>query len=145
MTRSALIAGAATCLLTCCGPAYGAERGIVLGRRAFGPVACGAPVVKTVAFADPARLAGADPAACRILLNRDYARQMPADMRCTLVLHEYGHLAGRGHSGDPDSVMYREYVRADRRCAARFSAESRRAPRKRRRARGTSGSAPGGT
>jgi hypothetical protein len=117
--------------------AQGAERGLVVAHHVFGPVPCGTPVVLKAPFTDPSVLAGSDPTACRILLNRRWAPQMPPSMRCTLVLHEYGHLAGREHSDDPDSVMYADYVRADDRCRAPlvfFSTEER--------AAGTSGSGP---
>ena len=126
---AAALAGAA--------PAQAAERGLVLGAQVFGAPACGTPVVERATFTDPAVLAGADTQRCRILLNRSWVEEMPRAMRCTLVLHEYGHLAGRPHSDDPDSVMYADYLRADERCRA-VTAE---ALSRGRRAAGTSGSA----
>jgi hypothetical protein len=107
---------------------------LVIAQQVFGPAPCGTPVVEQARFADPAVMAGADPVGCRILLNRRWYADMPRAMRCTLVLHEYGHLTGRGHSDDPDSVMYADYVRPDERCTRR-GALSRGTP-----AAGTSGS-----
>jgi hypothetical protein len=109
---------------------------LVIAQQVFGAPACGTPVVERAHFADPAVLAGADEAACRILLSRRWAAEMPSEMRCTLVLHEFGHLAGREHSDDPDSVMYAEYVRPDERCL-RSGALSRGRP-----GAGTSGTGP---
>jgi hypothetical protein len=94
------------------------EPGLVLGERAFGKLACGVPTVSRAPFTALDTLAGADPAACEILLNRRYAPHMPRAMRCTLVMHEFGHLAGREHSHGRDSVMSAEYVREDPRCVA---------------------------
>jgi hypothetical protein len=37
---------------------------------------------------------------------------------CSILVHEFGHLTGHHHSGDPDDVMYPRYVRAFRPCAA---------------------------
>ena len=122
--------------LAVAGPASAAERGLELGLHAFGTPACGTPVVERAPFADPAVMAGADAQSCRILLNRRWVDQMPRAMRCTLVFHELGHLAGRPHSDDPDSIMFGEYVRPDPRCL-RFSALSRGRP-----GAGTSGTGP---
>lgn len=92
---------------------------LVIAQQVFGPVPCGTPVVERAKFTDPGTLAGADPATCRIFLNRRWASQMPPAMKCTLVLHEYGHLAGREHSDNPNSVMYPDYLRDDRRCLSK--------------------------
>jgi hypothetical protein len=135
MARSVL-AVAVFAVLVSAAPAHAAERGLVVAQHVFGPLACGTPTVARAAFIDPAVMAGADPVSCTILLNRRWAPGMPAAMRCTLILHEYGHLAGRPHSDDPDSVMYHHYVRPDERCT-RFSALSKARP-----GPGTSGSGP---
>jgi Matrixin len=135
MARRALLA-AVTAALVAAAPAAAAERGLDLGRAAFGTPVCGVPAIERATFADPAVMAGADPESCRILLNRRWADEMPRAMRCTLVFHEFGHLAGREHSDDPDSIMYASYWRPDERCL-RFSALSRARP-----AAGTSGSGP---
>ena len=119
--------------LVAAAPARAEEPGIAIGRHVFGPVACGTPAMGRAVFADPMTIAGSDPATCRILLNEAYADELPADMRCTLVLHEYGHLAGHAHSSNPRSVMYPTYNGPDERCTRTFSASSRA-----RRARGTS-------
>ena len=61
-------------------------------------------------------VAGADPIGCSIYLNAAAFARMPKAMVCSLVLHEYGHLAGHADSDDPGSVMYRFYVGPDPRC-----------------------------
>ena len=65
---------------------------------------------------------------------------------CTLVVHEYGHLAGHGHSADPADVMYplidRVYVGckgATARAALRGKLLRAKASRSRRRARDCAG------
>ncbi len=86
------------------GPA-GTDRGLKVAERAFGLPACGRPVVAYASFAGPHLLSGAETDRCRILINADLADDMPRAMVCTLVVHEWGHLAGREHSPDRDSVM----------------------------------------
>jgi hypothetical protein len=139
MPRSRVLAAVVVAVHAVAGPAWasdpGVARGLALGERAFGPAPCGIVTVGRGDFVDPAILAGSDPAACRILLSRRWVREMTRAMRCTLVLHEYGHLTGHPHSSDPDSVMYAEYRRADPRCVV-----SRAGP-----GRGTSGSARTGS
>ena len=83
---------------------------------AFGHAACGTPAILLGDFVDADVIGGADPVGCRIYLNAEAYHRMSKAMVCTLVLHEYGHLAGRPDSDDPESVMYRYYVRPDRRC-----------------------------
>ena len=100
--------------------AQAAEPGIDLGLRVFGTPACGTPAIVQADFIGLDLVAGA--ADCDILLNRRYAADMPRAMRCTLVLHEFGHLAGRPHSSDRDSVMYREYLHDDPRCVRAVAA-----------------------
>lgn len=52
---------------------------------------------------------------CRVEIGR---RLMTDAELCAVVVHEYGHLAGREHSPNPRSVMYPEVGRynAPRRC-----------------------------
>src|SRR4051812_10096833 len=83
---------------------------------AFGHVACGTPAILLGDFVDADVAAGADPVGCRIYFNAAIFRRMSKPMVCTLLLHEYGHLAGRADSDDPSSVMFRFYVAPDRRC-----------------------------
>src|SRR3954462_15786652 len=83
---------------------------------AFGHVSCGTPAILLGDFVDADVVAGADPVGCSIYLNAEAYARMPKAMVCTLVLHEYGHLAGRPDSDAPGSVMYRYYVGPDRRC-----------------------------
>lgn len=42
---------------------------------------------------------------CRIYLSKRLHAYSFA-WRCTILVHEFGHLAGRKHSRDPDSLMY---------------------------------------
>jgi hypothetical protein len=83
---------------------------------AFGHATCGSPAVLLGDFVDADVAAGADPVTCSIYFNAAMFGRMPKPMRCTLFMHEYGHLAGRADSDDPGSVMYRDYVRPDPRC-----------------------------
>ena len=83
---------------------------------AFGHVRCGTPAILLGDFVDADVVAGADPVGCSIYLNAEAYARMPRAMVCTLILHEYGHLAGHADSDDSSSVMYRFYVRPDRRC-----------------------------
>ncbi len=46
---------------------------------------------------------------CEVVLNSRKA--WPWTTLCTTVVHEYGHLAGRGHSDRPGSVMDPRYQR----------------------------------
>jgi hypothetical protein len=84
---------------------------------AFGHASCGTPAILLGDFVDADVVAGADPVGCSIYLNAAVFRKMSKAMVCTLVLHEYGHLAGRQDNDDPGSVMYRYYSRPDRRCS----------------------------
>lgn len=44
---------------------------------------------------------------CFVLLNLHYApRRWRWSRLCTVMVHEYGHLAGHDHSKDPFNVMY---------------------------------------
>lgn len=115
------------------GPA-GSDRGLRLGERAFGLPACGRPVVAYASFVGPHLLSGADLERCRVLINADLADRMPRAMVCTLVLHEWGHLTGRGHSPDRASVMYRDYLEPDERCVSTRPAARRTSGKPRRRA-----------
>jgi Matrixin len=52
---------------------------------------------------------------CRVTFNeRD---EWSFTRFCSILVHEYGHLHGRRHSDDPDSVMYARYVSPYRPCA----------------------------
>ena len=53
---------------------------------------------------------------------------------CTLVVHEYGHLAGNGHSADPADVMYPLIERVYAGCEAASAPATRRATRSRAKA-----------
>lgn len=46
---------------------------------------------------------------CEIKLDREAIKTMPGSYRraqCAVLVHEYGHLAGRDHSPNPRSIMY---------------------------------------
>jgi hypothetical protein len=84
---------------------------LAVAAATFGPAPCGHP---QVVYTDGAPLgplhgrvgtiAYGEPAKCRISLRRTW-RWTPAQ-RCTLIVHEYGHLTGHVHSPDPRSVMF---------------------------------------
>jgi hypothetical protein len=107
----------------------GSDRGLHRAERAFGLPACGRPAIAYASFAERWVLSGADAERCRILLNAHLAPEMSRATVCTLVMHEWGHLAGRPHSAEPTSVMYAEYVGPDERCVAAARRPRRAAPR----------------
>lgn len=43
---------------------------------------------------------------CRVWVAWQRLAGYPTRLRCRLLVHEFGHLAGRGHSTRPASVMY---------------------------------------
>jgi hypothetical protein len=88
---------------------------------------CGGQIIYRFEELDPGRIGRAvfyDRAAreefgvvCRVELaerHRRFLYARPA-LLCSVVLHEVGHLSGRGHSDNPRSVMFPE-VSVDRRC-----------------------------
>jgi Matrixin len=80
-----------------------------IARSYFTPV-CVAPEV-TVTWAptdEPGWAAQAlyDPTRCELRLDPVRFPTMTPEMQCNMVVHEYGHLAGLGHSPDPDSIMF---------------------------------------
>jgi hypothetical protein len=82
-----------------------------IARSYFTPV-CSAPEV-TVTWAptdEPGWAAQAlydnDVEQCELRLNPVVFPTLTPEMQCNMVVHEYGHLAGLGHSPDPDSIMF---------------------------------------
>jgi hypothetical protein len=65
----------------------------------------GCPVSVDLADVSSRELALADPDNCAIHFNPE-ARKEPVYVICQTMVHEYGHLAGLGHSSDPANVMY---------------------------------------
>lgn len=52
-------------------------------------------------FKDPGGMASPTPCTAEV------AADFPADRACFIAVHEYGHLAGKPHSDNPNSVMFR--------------------------------------
>ncbi|GAC1442216.1 MAG: hypothetical protein NVSMB51_22380 [Solirubrobacteraceae bacterium] len=52
---------------------------------------------------------------CSVTLNQGVAYDWP--MLCTVIVHEFGHLAGHQHSPDPNDVMYFQYRQAIPQCS----------------------------
>src|SRR5688572_2558530 len=75
---------------------------------------------------DPSVAARADQPGCRIWLDRSSWRQMRPTEACVVVVHEWGHLLGHGHSLDPFDLMAEMPVQAPRECR-RPAGASRRA------------------
>lgn len=80
-----------------------------IARSYFTPV-CRAPEV-TVTWAatdEPGWAAQAlyDDSRCELRLSPVLFPTMTTEAQCNLVVHEYGHLAGHGHSPDPGSIMF---------------------------------------
>jgi hypothetical protein len=80
-----------------------------IARSYFTPV-CATPevTVKWTATDEPGWAAQAfyDPQHCELRLSPTLFPTMTAEMQCNMVVHEYGHLAGLGHSPDPASIMF---------------------------------------
>lgn len=107
--------------------ASGTMAGMTVGARVWGMPACGQPHVEvttptayqaahgTSEFGGNQPLAWADETRCVIAINRELAHieiRTPAK-RCHVIVHEWGHLAGRGHSDNPRSVMFGEDIIAE--------------------------------
>jgi hypothetical protein len=43
----------------------------------------------------------------KILIDKKRRSEWPKEKAQCVIVHEYGHLAGRGHSSNPRSIMYR--------------------------------------
>lgn len=54
---------------------------------------------------------------CLIVLNSAFVAGDPQWLVCEAVLHEWGHLMGRGHSPNPRSIMFYVLGRRHRPCA----------------------------
>jgi hypothetical protein len=71
------------------------------------PAACHATVqmADTLPPNDDHADAYALPSTCTVLLSTAIQWKDPQGL-CVIMTHEYGHLAGLGHSADPSSIMY---------------------------------------
>ncbi len=87
-----------------------------VARETWGTPACGTPRVETHTPAQYRRLHGtgyfevepdawADESRCAIVINPRFKIRTAAK-RCHIIVHEWGHLAGRSHSDNYRSVMY---------------------------------------
>src|SRR5687767_2566669 len=65
---------------------------------------------------DPSVAARADQPGCRIWLDRSSWREMRPLEACMVVVHEWAHLLGHGHSLDPFDLMAEVPVRAPGEC-----------------------------
>lgn len=92
-------------------------RAIPLARVYWGPAPCGRLRVVVTPLHIPEPLNGltnagyALPARCLIVLDPDFVEQMPDWLICESLLHEAGHLHGRGHSLNPAAIMFRQLGR----------------------------------
>lgn len=72
----------------------------------WGPPACGTPHIHRAWWgSDSGTLGMATSDWCLIQVRAG----LSGDVLCHVVVHEWGHLAGRGHSSDRYSVMYYAY------------------------------------
>lgn len=82
-----------------------------VARAIWGNVCAGDVTVSYGALSDSEEMGEADYwiqpdgtyTGCQVTIS---PRSMSNAMLCTVVVHEYGHLAGHEHSSDPDSIMY---------------------------------------
>jgi hypothetical protein len=80
-----------------------------IARSYFTPV-CSVPEVSVIwtATDEPGWAAQAfyDPTHCEVRLSPVLFPTMTPEMQCNMIVHEYGHLAGLGHSPDPANIMF---------------------------------------
>jgi hypothetical protein len=80
-----------------------------IARSYFTPV-CSQPEVTVTwtATDEPGWAAQAvyDPTQCELRLSPVLFPTLTPEMQCNMIVHEYGHLAGLGHSPDPDNIMF---------------------------------------
>ena len=76
--------------------------------------------VHAVLYDDPVAsvAARADQPGCRLWLDRSHWREMAPVEACTIVVHEWGHLVGLGHSHDPLDLMAEFPYRAPPGCTS---------------------------
>lgn len=79
-----------------------------VAREAF-PTACTPVKVKYVKSLLVSATAAADRRTCRVFIAPGYRTLRPY-AACATMVHEYGHLAGLGHSDTPGDIMYWGYV-----------------------------------
>ncbi len=65
---------------------------------------------------DPSVAARAEQPGCQIWLDRSSWREMRPVEACMIIVHEWGHLLGRGHSHDPLDLMAEVPVRPPLEC-----------------------------
>jgi len=94
---------------------------LAIAAMLWGPPACGTPTVVYDNDLPPATLGYADRRSCTIDLapSRPAPYDTPASL-CTTIVHEWGHLAGRGHSTNPRSVLYSRQLQPYWRCRDRW-------------------------
>jgi hypothetical protein len=80
-----------------------------IARSYFTPV-CSQPEVTVTwtATDEPGWAAQAvyDPTQCELRLSPVLFPTLTPEMQCNMIVHEYGHLAGLGHSPDPENIMF---------------------------------------
>lgn len=66
---------------------------------------------------DPAVAARSEQPGCQVWLDRRHWRTMGRAEACVIVVHEWGHLLGHGHSGDPSDLMAEVPINPPSACA----------------------------
>lgn len=93
---------------------WGLKNARLVAERTWGIPPCGVPQIQIVSLTEDL-LRGWDwvipygwtvESKCTIWLNRDYGRTLDSLTGCFVVVHEWGHLAGQGHTTDERSVMF---------------------------------------
>ena len=91
---------------------------LAIAASVWGPTPCGPqPQVSYTALTDPRYAALAIVDECRIEVDSPSNADFDGPMRCSFILHEYGHLVGMQHSDNPRSIMQPLIMRPDPRCS----------------------------
>lgn len=78
---------------------------LLIAAHVWGQPACGTPRV-VIQDRDPTHDGWALSGTCEIALTPRIRWSRDPAYRCSMIVHEWGHLTGHEHSPDPESIMY---------------------------------------